>query len=74
MFSPPGAQVTLGGFFVQTDTPGAIPDLLPPSLQQHLGAGGNSSQSPGQFLVHSDTCEGGKDKLMVTENIELYSC
>lgn len=74
MFSPPGAQVTIVECFVQTDTAGAILELLLPSLQQHLGAGGNSSQTPGQFLVHSNTCKGGKDKLMVTENIELYSC
>lgn len=72
MFSPPGAQVTIVECFVQIDAAGAIPELLPPSLQQYLGAAGNSSQSPGQFLVHSDTCEGGKDKLMVKKNIELY--
>lgn len=47
MFSPPGAQGTIVECFVQTDTAGAIPELLPPSLQQHLGAGDNSSQNPG---------------------------
>lgn len=49
MFSPPGAQVTTVECFVQTDNAGAIPELLPPSLQQHLGAGGNTAKAQDSF-------------------------
>lgn len=47
---------------MQTDTAGAVPAVPP-----------HPRAAKAQFAVHSDTREGGKDKLVVAENPELYS-